>query len=113
MRLKVCSLNKNFNFVYKLLSSVEFSPSSVALSESRLKNQFLTNISIPGYSFVHVDSESNGGGGAVYISNSIQFQLHKKQFHLLYCESIWLTVYNDKIKSIVGRIIYQHPSFLK
>ena len=71
-------LNKNFDNLYKLLSFRKFSPSIVAISETRLKNLPLTNISTPGNSFVYVDSESNAGGVAAYISNSIQFQLQKK-----------------------------------
>ena len=72
MHINIRSPKKNFDNFYNLLSSFKFSSSIVAISEARLKNLPLTNISIPGYSFVHVDSESNAGGMAAYISNSTQ-----------------------------------------
>ena len=78
MHINIRSLNKNFDNLYNLLSNLAFSPSIVAVPKTRLKTQPLTNISIPGFSFVHVDSESNAGGVATYISDSIQFQLHKE-----------------------------------
>ena len=64
------TLNKNFDNLYNLLFSLKFSPSIVAISEtSRLKDLPLTNIFIPGYGIVHVDSENNAGSVTVYISN--------------------------------------------
>ena len=127
MHINIRSHNNYFDNLHNLLSYLKFSPSIVAISEIRLKNQPITNISIPvysfvhvdsasnagdvaayisirGYSFVYVDSASNAGDVAAYISNSIQFQLHKKQFHLHNCESIWLTANNNKTKFIVEMI---------
>ena len=113
MHINIRFLNKNFDNLYNLFSFRKFSPSIVVISETRLKNLPLTNISMPGNSFVYVDSESNAGGVAAYISNSIQFQLQKKkQFYLHKYESIWLTAYNNKTKCIVG-IIYRHPTLTK
>ena len=88
MHLNILSLKKKFDISYNLISFLEFLPSIVAFPETRLKNHSLTNILIPSYSFVHVDSENNAGGEAVYIFNSIQLQLHKKQFHLYSCATI-------------------------
>ena len=90
MLITIRFFNKNFDNLYNLLSSLKFLLSIVVISETRLRNLPLTNISIPGYSFVHIDSESNAGGKAAYISNSIQF-------HLYNCESIWLTAYNKEL----------------
>ena len=112
MHINIRSLNKNFDSLYNLLSFLKFSSSIVAISETRLKNLPLTNIFISDYRFVHVDSEINANGVAAYISNSIQFQLHKKQLHLHKCESIWLTAYKNKTKFIVG-IIYRHSTLTK
>ena len=35
----------------------------------------LINISLPGYEFFHVDSPTNAGGVAIYISNQLQYDL--------------------------------------
>ena len=61
MHLKIRFLNNNFENLYNLLFFLKFSPSTVAISETRLKNLRLINILIPGYSFVYSDLESNAG----------------------------------------------------
>ena len=110
--INIRSFIKNFDNLYNLFFFLKFSPSIAAISETRLKNLPLTNNSIPGYSFIHVDSESSAGGVAAYNSNSMKFQLHKKQFRLHDCLSTWLTAYNNKTKFIID-IIDRYPTLTK
>ena len=79
------------------------------LTETRIKNQPLANITIPGHSFAHVNSLSSAGGVAIYILNNFNFKLCKNQHHLHNSEAIWLDITDQKIKYIVA-VIYRPPS---
>ena len=72
------------------------------LTETRIKDQPLANIILPGNSFAHVNSQSSVGGVAIYISNNLNFKLCKNQHHLHNSEAIWLDISDQKNKYIVG-----------
>ena len=81
----------------------------MCLTETRIKNQPLANIIIPGCSFTLVNSLGSAGGVAIYISNNFNFKLCKNQHHLHNSEAIWLDISDQKNKYIVA-VIYRHPS---
>ena len=68
LHFSIRSLDKNFDTMHNFLQSLDFSPDITYLSETRIKNEPMTDISITGYSFIHVKSHSTVGGVAVYIS---------------------------------------------
>ena len=59
----------------------------VCVSETRLKNEPLLDISLPGYNFIHMNSNTQAGDVAMYISKNIRCKIHqnvtKKNFRLL------------------------------
>ena len=109
VHLNIRSLTKNFDALFEFISSLSFTPDLVCLTETRSKNQLLANITIPGYSFAHVNSLGSAGGVAIYISNNFNFKLCKNQHHLHNSEAIWLDISDQKNKYIVA-VIYRHPS---
>ena len=109
VHLNIRSLTKNLDALFEFISSLSFTPNLVCLTETRIKNQPLANIAIPGYSFAHVNSLGSAGGVAIYISNNFNFKLCKNQHHLHSSESIWLDISDQKSKYIVA-VIYRHPS---
>ena len=48
-------------------------PDIIGLSETRIKDEPLINIDLPGYRFVHVDSLSNAGEVAALVSNNLKY----------------------------------------
>ena len=64
--VNIRSLTKNFDALYELISSLPVSPDVVCVSETRIKDDLLINISIPNYNFFHKDSPTNAGGVAIY-----------------------------------------------
>ena len=109
VHLNIRSLTKNFDALFEFISSLSFTPDLVCLTETRIKNQPLANITIPGSSFAHVNSLGSAGDVAIYISNNCNFKLCKNQHHLHNSESIWLDISDQKNEYIVA-VIYRHPS---
>ena len=66
MHFNIRSLQKNFESLHIFLQSVKFLPELLCLTESHTKDKPLINISIPGYSFGHVNSTTAVGGVGVY-----------------------------------------------
>ena len=80
---------KTFDSLHEFLSLQQSSPDIICLSETRLKEQPLININIPGYFFIHTDSPTNAGGVAMYISTTIQHSiLTEVQMDTDGCENI-------------------------
>ena len=73
MHLNIRSLHKNFDPFFNFIQSLDLAPDVICLTETRIKDQPLINLDIPGYSFVHVNSETAAGGVAIYISNIHEF----------------------------------------
>ena len=109
MHLNIRSFHKNYDALYNLLQSLKFSPDLLCLTETRIRDQPLFNISLPGYSFVHVNSKTAAGGVAAYISNRLNYKFYEKQFRLHKAESIWLNISGCHQNCIVS-VIYRHPS---
>jgi len=90
------------------------SPDLIAISENKLKSKCCTNIQIPNYNYVHVDSLTNAGGVGLYVNKKLQYTV-RQDFELPIdgCESLFIEVkLNNNVsgkKCIVG-VIYRHPS---
>ena len=56
MHFNIRSLYKNLDAMYNFLQSLEFLPFVTCLAETHIKDEPLTDISITGYSFIHVNS---------------------------------------------------------
>ena len=78
----------------------------MCLTETRIKDQPLANVTILGYSFAHVISLSSAGDLAIYISKSLNFKLRKNQHHLHNSEAIWFDMSDQKNKYTLA-VIYR------
>jgi len=94
--VNVRSLNKNFDLLYDFIVSLKFIPHVICISVTRNKKQPLINVNLLNYSFLHVDSDTNAGGVAMYIYESIKFQLAESQYVpvLENSESLWINLNN-------------------
>jgi len=103
--LNIRSLHKNFDAMHDFLQSLSFSPDIVYLTETRIKEQPLINISLLNYNFVHANSQPSAGRVAAYISDNLSYELCEKLHQLSNAESIWLKI-SDLKKSYVIGVIY-------
>jgi len=112
LHLNICFLHKHIDNLCLFLDSLPNPPDLLCLTETQIKGKPLTNLSIPEYRFVHVDSKTMAGGVAIYISNKIKYEICSKQYWLHNCEILWLNIheeYNKNNKFIIG-VIYHHPT---
>ena len=111
LHLNIRSLQKNFDNFYNFLTSLPTAPHVISLTETNIKDKPICNISIPVYTFLHVNSLTNAGGVGVYINNN----LHLKQINLSVkcatCKDIWMNITFPKTNTqfIVGTI-YWNPN---
>ena len=112
LHVNIRSLNKNFDELHCFLTSLPHLPDIVCVSETRLKGEPLTNITIPDYNFAQTDSATNANGVAIYIFSKYKFELVQSyNMNLNGCEDLWLevTVPTNQTSFIIGAV-YRHPS---
>ena len=61
IHINIRSIQKNFDCFCELLSELPYRPQIICLSETKIKNQPVINISLPGYIFIHANSPTNAG----------------------------------------------------
>ena len=75
LHVNVRSLHKNYDLFYKLIESLQTLPHVICITETRIKNQALSNLEVPNYNFVHVNSTTNAGGAAMHISDNLKYKV--------------------------------------
>ena len=82
------------------------------LSETRININPLINISIPGYSFVHLPSPTKAGGVGAYNANKLSYSENELfRLHVFGCEDLWFDVELPGSKNkCTFAVIYCHPN---
>jgi len=110
LHVNIRSLNFNFNDLLELIHSITLKPDVVCVSETRIKENPVCNISIPGYEFLHVDSPTNAGGVAMYVSTNYKFEINKNiKLNLPECEDLWINLKLSENEKVTIEVIYRHP----
>ena len=73
----VRNLGKKKHTLDDFFVMTEVNPISTVISETKLKTNFIININIPGFNFVHNPSQTNSGGIGLYINSKLTHQLRK------------------------------------
>ena len=73
IHLNMRSLSANLTSLEDVLSTVKSIPDIIAISETKLKDDSIYNINIPGYVFVNTNSPTNAGGVGIYTSQELEF----------------------------------------
>jgi len=87
-------------------------PDLICISKTWLKQDLIINLSIPGYEFRHIPSESRAGGVAIFVSNKFQFETtNKYNINSTEYEDIWIKLHNsqNQAKYLIG-VAYRHPT---
>ena len=109
LHVNIVSLKKNFDSLYEIISQLSNAPHIICLSESRLKTStgITTNISLPGYKFLHYDTPANAGGSAIHVDASLRFEIiHSLNLQIEGCEDLCIKLID--YNTIIGSI-YRHP----
>ena len=87
----------------------------ITISESKLKNQSIVNIEIPGYQ-PPCTTEAEKGGTMIYVKkNGINYKVWKdlKIYPRKSLESTFVELINDKEINGIGGVIYRHTSICR
>ena len=87
-------------------------PNIIAISETRLKENSVSNIELPQYYFFHHDSPTAAGGAGFYVSkNWKSIPRPNVQLNVELVKSCWVEVdpFNGKAHVVIG-CIYRHPT---
>ena len=104
------SLKKKLTLLNDILTTFKEMPSIIAISETKLNENNISNISIPGYQFLSKHSPTNAGGVGIYIKDNIQV-IRRQDFEFDFdgVETCFLEVPRIKQKNIIIGCIYRHP----
>ena len=107
----VRSLGKNKHTLDEFFQMTEVNPTFIAISETKLKPNFIVNINIPGFNFVHNPSQTNSGGVGLYINSKLTYQLRiDLNLQNVGCESLFIKTPTSSGKPFIVGVIYRHPT---
>ena len=111
MHFNMRSLPKNLTSLNDLILTVKETPEIIAISETKLQDENIYNISIPGYVFLNTNSPTRAGGVGLYISKELTF-IRRRDLEIAGdgIESCWIEIKREKEKNIVIGCIYRHPT---
>ena len=66
------SLTKSLTLLNDVLCSLDSRPDIVAITETRLSSNSISNLDIPKYNFFHIDSPTPAGGAAIYVNKVLK-----------------------------------------
>ena len=89
--------------------TVKETPEIIAISETKLQDENICDISIPGYVFLNTNSPTRAGG--VGLSKDLTF-IRRRDLEITGdgIESCWVEIMREKEKNIVIGCIYRHPT---
>ena len=113
LQLNISSLHKHFDELYELCVSLCYKPDILCITETRLADVPLINISIPGYNFFHCYSPTIVERVGVYFKQNIKVERTNKFIFNMngveICFEFAGTNSLEKHKCIFG-CICRHPS---
>ena len=65
------SLPKNLTLLNDMLHSIDSRPDIIAVTETRLNPNSISNVDLPNYNLFHSDSPTLAGGTAIYVNDTL------------------------------------------
>ena len=110
LHVNIRSLSKNLDLLYEHILTLSKFPDIIAITESKLNDKSISNVSIPNYDLFHDDSPTRAGGTAIYVRKSLNaVQRSDIKLNVYGVESSWIVIKTKKLASIVIGCIYRHP----
>ena len=105
------SLSKNKSKLEEFLIDLDYQPEEIAISETKLSINTISNIDIKNYNFLNTDSSTNAGGVGLYLKDTITYRLRNDlRFHLDNCEDLWIEIKTKKTNDPMILAIIYHLS---
>ena len=106
------SLTKNLTLLNDMLYFLDSRPDVMAITETRLSSNSVSNFDISNYNFLHTDSPTPAGGAAIYVNKALKaIPRPDLKIDLPLVESCWVEIDpNNNRKHIMIGCIYKHPT---
>jgi len=89
----------------------EVNPTFITISETKLKTNFISNVDIPGFNFIHNPSQTNSGGVGLYINSKLTYQPRNDQnLNNVGCEIPFIEIPTSSGKPFIIGVIYCHET---
>ena len=105
----VRSLGKNKHKLDDFFLMTEANPTFIAISETKFKSNYVLNVDIPGFNFIHNPSQTNSGGVDLHINSNLTYQPRNDlTLHNVGCESLFIEIPASSGKPLITGVIYRH-----
>ena len=111
IHLNICSLQAYYDELLEFLQEFSSLPSIIFISETRINNNPMIHIDIPGYYFFHFPSPTKARGVGAYLSKPLRFTLKNNlQLNVMECEDLWFQIqFPGQKNNYIFAVIYRHP----
>ena len=112
LHCNIRSLTKNLNLLNDMLYSLDSGLDVIAITETRLNPNSISNTELLNYNLFHVDSPTLAGGVAIYANKALKtIPRPDLKIDLPLVESCWIEIdpCNNNRYILIG-CIYRHPS---
>ena len=108
----VCSLGKNKHKLDDFFLMIEANPTFIAISETKLMSNYILNVDIPGFNFIHNPSQTNSGGVGLYINSNLTYQPRNDlNLNNVGCENLFIEIPTLSGKPFITGVISRHPTY--
>ena len=90
LHVNVQSWHKNYELMYKLTEALQIFSHVICITKTHIKNQPLSNLDLPNYCFVHVNTTTNVGGVAMYNSDNLKYKVYQNQDQPCNSGALWV-----------------------
>ena len=104
------SLAKNLTLLNDITVTFKKALDIIAISEAKLNDNYLPNISIPGYSFSNTISKPLARGVSLYLADQLNFiKRHDLELPDKGVESCWIETMCKKGQNVIIGCVCRHP----
>jgi len=108
----VRSLEKNKHKLDDFFLMTEANPTFIAISETKFKSNYVLNVDIPGFNFIHNPSQTNSGGVGLYINSNATYQPRNDlNLNKVGCEILFIEIPTSSGKAFFIGVYYRHPTY--
>ena len=110
IHFNVRNLSKNKTKMHELIDLMVTKPNVIAISETKLNSNSVSNVNLSNYKFFRNDSPIKAGGVGLYINDAIKCHLRNDLFlNLDKCENSLLEIECKDLTFILA-VTYRHPN---
>ena len=113
LNCNIRSIQANFDNLVQFLNDLNYPFDIINLSETLLNrsNDQISNLDLPGYSFLSQPTTQRAGGVGMYIKKGIQYSVrHDLTSSSDESEMLWVEIESDLNSNMICDVVYQHPS---